>query len=99
MFTIYDGELDSFARRVLDEQRAFERGHIDPEALHTLQLERLRQTVRYVQRGSPFYASRLGSLSESDVAGLNGDTFSALPFTTKDDLRRNLHGVLSRPIG
>jgi phenylacetate-CoA ligase len=98
MFTIFDAELDCFARHVLAEQRAFENGDIPPEALHTLQWERLRETVRYVRDRSPFYHERLAWLRDSDIAELNQETLSALPFTTKDDLRHNLSGILSRPI-
>lgn len=53
---------------------------------------RLRTVVRHVLKRSPFYGRHLAG-TDPDSVGL--DTLAQLPFTTKDDLRRELHEVLS----
>src|SRR5664280_2791867 len=98
MFTVFDPELHRFAQRVLAEQRAFDNSDLDAETLDRLRWERLRETLCYTRERSPFYRERLAQLCEDDMAELDRDTFSSLPFTTKEDLRRHQFGILSRPV-
>ena len=62
---------------------------LEPDALRTLQLERLRATLRHAYENVPFYRRSF------DTAGVHPDDCRALadlarfPFTTKADLRDN----------
>lgn len=98
MFTIFDDELDEFARRTLHEQRQFEAGTITGDALAALQLDRIRTTMDYVRERSPFYAELLKDWPSSRVAAMTWEDFATVPFTTKADLREHLFDVPSRPI-
>jgi phenylacetate-CoA ligase len=53
---------------------------------------RLGVVVRHVQQRSPFYARHLAGV---DPGSLTLQTLADLPFTTKDDLRREMYDVLS----
>ena len=59
------------------------------DALHTLQLERLRWSIRHAYDNVPFYRAKF------DAAGAHPDDIKSLddlarfPFTSKDDLRKN----------
>lgn len=62
---------------------------ISRDALVTLQIERLRETVRRVYDHVPFYRAKFDELSvkPEDIRSL--DDIRNLPFTTRDDLRAN----------
>jgi phenylacetate-CoA ligase len=71
------------------ENRLFDRAEALPRAeLAALQLSRLREAVARAAR-APFYREALGfaGVSAADVRAL--DDVRRLPFTTKEDLRRN----------
>ncbi|MET8154469.1 phenylacetate--CoA ligase family protein [Actinoplanes sp. NPDC049668] len=53
---------------------------------------RLRTTLRHVRDRSPFYGRHLAGI---DVDSITPDTLDRLPFTTKDDLRREMFDALS----
>ena len=62
----------------------------EPESLggrerETLQVDRLRSTVRRIQAGNPAYATRLNGLGADDVRSL--DDIRRFPFLIKEDLR------------
>ena len=66
------------------------------EELRRLQLERLRQSVRFA-RQSPFYAQALAGLEPEDLSELG--QLSQLPFTVKQDLRDQFpYGLLAAPL-
>ncbi|MFE6741086.1 phenylacetate--CoA ligase family protein [Streptomyces tubercidicus] len=98
MFTIFDDKTDAFARRTLHDHRRFDAGEWTPEELRAHQLEQLRTTLRYVTKNSPFYAHHLTGLDESSLEALSWESVTDLPFTTKDDLRTQLHAMLSQPL-
>lgn len=98
MFTIFDEELDSYARSTHEEQRAFEAGQLSAAQTSAIQLDRLKMTLRYVKANSPFYGRVLRDWSDGAISGMTPETFTRLPFTTKDDLRTHLFDVLSRPV-
>ena len=54
--------------------------------------ERLSTVLRHVTSRSPFYRRHLSGV---DIAGVTPATLSTLPFTTKEDLRREMYDVLS----
>lgn len=54
--------------------------------------ERLRAVLRHVTSRSPFYRRHLAGV---DVESVTPETLRTLPFTTKDDLRREMYDVLS----
>lgn len=54
--------------------------------------ERLPAVLRHVTTRSPFYRRHL---SDVDIEGATPADLSAVPFTTKADLRREMHRVLS----
>ncbi|WP_225821738.1 phenylacetate--CoA ligase family protein [Streptomyces naphthomycinicus] len=57
--------------------------------------ERLRTVVRHVRDNSPFYRRHLAA---ADIDGLTPESLARLPFTTKDDLRREMSDVLCAPV-
>lgn len=98
MFTLFDDELDRTARRVLAEHRDFDAGRLDPDRLAGLRLERLRASVRYAREHAPFYAETLAGLDPAAIDRLTPADLAELPFTTKDDLRREMFRMLSKPV-
>lgn len=57
--------------------------------------ERLTGVLRHVTGRSPFYRRHLAGV---DIDAVTPETLSQLPFTTKDDLRREMYDVLSGPL-
>ncbi|ETK37161.1 phenylacetate--CoA ligase family protein [Microbispora sp. ATCC PTA-5024] len=76
-------------QRVLDR---FHAGEMTPGDRSRWRAERLRAVLRHVTGRSPFYRRHLAGI---DVGAVTPGTLSALPFTTKDDLRREMYDVLS----
>lgn len=60
------------------------------DALVSLQLERLRQTLTHVYTNSPVYKAKFDAagVSPNDLTDLSD--LSKFPFTTKDDLREQI---------
>jgi phenylacetate-CoA ligase len=72
---------------------------MDREELAQLQLERLESTLNRVYRNVPFYRRKFDELgiSPEDFGSL--DDLSRLPFTTKEDLRKNYpYGLFAVPL-
>jgi len=71
----------------LDEQDAGER--MSRDELEALQLVRLQETVRHAYQNVPHYRAKLDAVGvqPDDIRSL--DDITKLPFTTKDDLRKN----------
>jgi phenylacetate-CoA ligase len=69
------------------------------DALATLQLERLQNTLQRVARQVPFYRNKFAETSV-DIAGITSlDQLRKLPFTTKQDLRDNYpYGMFAVPL-
>lgn len=70
-------------------------GFAGSAALDAWRAERLTEVVRHVQEQSPFYRRHLAGV---DPAAVTPATLHRLPFTTKDDLRREMYDVLSGPL-
>ncbi|MCV2458634.1 phenylacetate--CoA ligase family protein [Streptomyces sp. ICN988] len=70
-------------------------GTLDARRWDAWDTERLRAVVRHVRASSPFYRRHLAA---ADVDGLTPRSLEQLPYTTKDDLRRELLDVLCAPV-
>lgn len=78
-----------------DYQKVLHRYHdgtLAPDELAGWHAERLTAVLRHVTARSPFYRRHLAGV---DVDAVTPATLSALPFTTKADLRREMYDVLS----
>ncbi|RMI31871.1 phenylacetate--CoA ligase family protein [Nocardia stercoris] len=71
-------------------------GQVTPEELVEWQTSALRTVLGHVYEKSPFYGRRLSGV-DLDIEQLSD--LARIPFTTKDDLRTELHDVLSGSIG
>ncbi|MGW5259467.1 phenylacetate--CoA ligase family protein [Microbispora sp. NPDC004025] len=72
--------------------RAFHDGRMTEADWDRWYGERLTAVLRHVTSRSPFYRRHLAGV---DVERVTPRTLSTLPFTTKDDLRREMYDVLS----
>ncbi|MFJ3906166.1 phenylacetate--CoA ligase family protein [Streptomyces sp. NPDC090025] len=86
-----DDFLDAYAR----VSGAFYDGTLTEAELAAWRQERLTGVLRHVTARSPFYRRHLAG---TDLAAVTPANLSALPFTTKDDLRREMYDVLSGPV-
>ncbi|MEY9992106.1 phenylacetate-CoA ligase [Streptomyces sp. V4I8] len=98
MFTVFNEELAKTAREIRDRHQAFSAGEWTDAALADHQLQEFRRTVAYVKEKSPFYARHLASVDPGSITSLTPGDLAAVPFTTKDDLRREFENVLSLPL-
>jgi len=99
MFTVFDDEIDAFARVVVDQQRSFQAGRWDAERILDHQWRGLRDTLHYVRSRSEFYSERLASLSRDRIEEMDASDFArAVPFTLKEDLRNFSTALLSKPL-
>ncbi|HTZ43044.1 MAG TPA: AMP-binding protein [Jatrophihabitans sp.] len=67
-------------------------GRLAGSELRAWHRDRLAGVLRHVTARSRFYRDHLAGV---DLGAVSPEDLSALPFTTKADLRRELHGVLS----
>ncbi len=70
----------------------YQNGELTAEDWEKWRRNRLRATLRHVRDRSPFYGRHLSGI---DVDSITPDTLERLPFTTKDDLRREMFDALS----
>ncbi|OKI13338.1 phenylacetate--CoA ligase family protein [Streptomyces sp. CB03911] len=98
MFTVFNEELARTAREIRDRQLSFAAGEWSDQQLTEYQLTELRATVAYVKKNSPFYARHLADVDPAQITSLDPEQLAAVPFTTKDDLRREFEAVLSLPL-
>ncbi|WP_093799791.1 phenylacetate--CoA ligase family protein [Streptomyces sp. Wb2n-11] len=89
------GPAADFAARYLELHRAFYGRTLTDTALADWRTRQLRTVLDQVSTGSPFYARHLKGV---DLAAITPDDLSALPYTTKADLREEMLDVLSRPL-
>ncbi len=79
------------AANPLDAWTAARIGSAEPllqrQVLRDYQLRRLRETVAWAKRNSPFYRRHLAAVDVAQLSGL--DDLRRLPLTSADDLRRN----------
>ncbi|MDI3405797.1 phenylacetate--CoA ligase family protein [Streptomyces cavernicola] len=89
------GPAADFAARYLELHRAFYDRSLSDPTLAAWRADQLRTVLDQVSTGSPFYARHL---KDVDLAAVTPDDLTALPFTTKADLREEMLDVLSRPL-
>ncbi|MFF0460251.1 phenylacetate--CoA ligase family protein [Streptomyces mexicanus] len=98
MFTVFNEELAKIAREIRDRHQEYAAGTWDDAALAEYQLQEFRSTVSYVKSKSPFYGRHLASVDADAITSLDPEQLASVPFTTKDDLRREFENVLSLPM-
>src|SRR6188768_2546778 len=90
-----EGPAAAFAAEYLPLHRDFYARELADDTLRDWRVLQLSKVLTQVSAGSPFYAKHLSGV---DPATVDSDDLTALPFTTKQDLRREMLGVLSRPL-
>lgn len=98
MYALFKPELLELARAIYQQHALFESDGISAEELSNIQLERLKNTIRYVKAYSPFYRDTLSVLSGGAIDALDWNAFRKLPFTTKNDLREAGHNMAAAPL-
>jgi phenylacetate-CoA ligase len=98
MFTVFNDELDRTARRIRDLHLRYADGAWSDKELNDYQLEQFRRTLSYVKEKSPFYRRHLADVDPAAITSLSPEQLAGIPFTTKDDLRREFDAVLSLPV-
>ncbi|NUR26523.1 MAG: phenylacetate--CoA ligase family protein [Catenulispora sp.] len=89
------GDAAEFAERYLAVHRAFYARTLSEADHAAWRATQLRTVLAQVAQGSPFYA---GHLKDVDLAAATPEDLTALPFTTKRDLREAMLDILSRPL-
>ncbi|MFD1832776.1 phenylacetate--CoA ligase family protein [Streptomyces desertarenae] len=90
-----DRELRAFRAAYDRVRRSFYGGTMTPDDWERWRGERLTAVLRHVTTRSDFYRRHLAGV---DIERVTPRTLPSLPFTTKDDLRREMHAVLSGSI-
>lgn len=90
-----DADLQDFLTDYRRVSRAFHDASLSPRELADWRARRLTTVLHHVTERSPFYRRHLAG---TDVTAVTPDTLNTLPFTTKDDLRREMYDVLSGPL-
>lgn len=84
-----------FRARYDDLSARYYAGALSDAELRAWHDDRLRTVLHHVTSRSPFYHRHLSGFV---VDAVTTSTLPALPFTTKEDLRREMYGVLSGPM-
>ncbi|GAA3500011.1 phenylacetate--CoA ligase [Streptomyces prasinosporus] len=87
--------LDDFLGAYRRISRAFYDATLSDAELDRWRARQLTTVLRHVTERSPFYRCHLAGV---DIDRVTPGDLTALPFTTKDDLRREMHDVLSGPV-
>lgn len=87
-----DSGLPAFWESYEPVLRAFHDGTLTDEDMERWRTERLTTVLRHVTDRSPFYRRHLAGV---DITRITPAALAELPFTTKDDLRREGYDVLS----
>ncbi|MFD6183025.1 phenylacetate--CoA ligase family protein [Streptomyces goshikiensis] len=87
-----DEAPDGFLAAYEQLSRAFYDASLTAAELDRWRAERLTTVLHHVTERSPFYRRHLAGV---DVARVTPSALPTLPFTTKDDLRREMYDVLS----
>lgn len=86
------GEVSEFAKKYSEVSEAYYSRRLTAEQMDEWRKEQLRLVLQKVKAKSNFYSRHLAGKNVSEVDPGN---LSDLPFTTKDDLRREMFNVLS----
>ncbi|MGW7410707.1 phenylacetate--CoA ligase family protein [Streptomyces sp. NPDC054833] len=88
--------LDDFLAAYRNVSRAFYDSTLTDAQLAEWRQDQLTTVLHHVTERSPFYRCHLAGV---DIDAVTPEDLSALPFTTKDDLRREMYDVLSGRVG
>ncbi len=88
-------QLNEFKKRYDPIHHAYWTDTLTDAALAEWHQQQLRVVLAHVKHSSPFYARHLAQVNPGD---LTLDDLTALPFTTKDDLREAGFDILSGPL-
>jgi phenylacetate-CoA ligase len=89
VYAIFKDDLIKKAREVYHQHRAFEQNELTPNQVRKHQELQFKEVFEYVINNSPFYKKHFSEFTTTSIDNINIDNLSALPFTTKDDLRSN----------
>ncbi|WP_328696528.1 phenylacetate--CoA ligase family protein [Streptomyces sp. NBC_00342] len=89
------GKHHDFVERYLALHDRYTSGELGEDEWRAWAQRQLREVVALARGGSPFYARHLADVRPE---ALTLDGLSALPFTTKDDLRTAMFDILSRDL-
>lgn len=89
------GKHHDFVERYLALHDRYTSGELGEDEWRAWAQRQLREVVALARGGSPFYARHLADVLPE---ALTLDGLSALPFTTKDDLRTAMFDILSRDL-
>lgn len=92
---LHDTDVAAFRSRYDAIDEAYRAGTLTRAALDEWREAQLRTVLAHVQAKSPFYARRLAGV---DAATARIADLAQLPFTTKDDLRNEMFGIMSGSI-
>jgi phenylacetate-CoA ligase len=98
MYTVFRPELDDLAREILTRYRAYQEGRTTPAELDAYRLAGFAATLGYAKQNSPLYRARLAHVDPEKISALTPEALSAIPFTTKDDLRDHGFDLASLPV-
>lgn len=98
MFTVFHPELAELTQSLRDLHADFFTGGWTVARQHEHQQAGLRKTLAYVRSNSPFYRKHFAEFTTPELSRLPLEMLPALPFTTKDDLRRAQLEMLSSPM-
>lgn len=86
------GTTGEFTEKFTVISEAYYRRKLTPEARDQWRADQLGKVLDKVSTKSPFYRRHLDNI---DLSSIRPDDLTSLPFTTKDDLRREMFDVLS----
>ncbi|WKV52730.1 phenylacetate--CoA ligase family protein [Dickeya fangzhongdai] len=98
MYAVFKPDLMRKAQCIYEEHLRFECGEITLPVLLEHQKKQLISTLDYVTNHSLFYKKHFAGLTADDVSKFSLEKISSLPFTTKDDLRKNGRLLPSAPL-
>lgn len=98
MFTIFNEEIGKTAAGIRDRHQSYAAGEWTAAELADYQLREFVRTVAYTKENSNFYRRHLAAVDPGSITSLAPGELARVPFTTKEDLRREMYDALSRPV-
>ncbi|HEX2580882.1 MAG TPA: AMP-binding protein [Dongiaceae bacterium] len=87
--------LEAFQAQYNEIDEAYRAGMLTRKALEEWRNRQLKKVLAHVKARSPFYAQKLANI---DVSGFRVEDIGRLPYTTKADLREQMHRIMSGTI-
>jgi phenylacetate-CoA ligase len=98
MYTLFRPELAELAEEILCRHRAYQAGDMTPSELDAYRLDRFIATAEYTKERCALYQKRLAGVDVRGIKALTPEELSAIPFTTKGDLRDHGFDMTSLPL-